>query len=608
MKITHHVLRVLIVYIFIALIGSLLVGIFFGGTDDFVGGNSFLYKITSGLLIFANILPAVLISGILVGYSWAFGRYSNENPGRFSSLLLSYIKSVFIVGLICTLLCLSSTEILKTYILRKQADIRQREEDYTEYVSLAKKYNSEENYSAAKFYAEYALKLKKGDEKLQVLYDQINVNDSLEKVTPIITKQAEEPKKIVIKPEYDDIPGLMQRAEQALTNKHYFDAHFYATLVVDSTEDKDVNKIKARGLAAEAWNKLEQTDYNIEDVPQRVFAEKKRGYKALMQGENAKAYYIYRRLYETYPTDVDIEKYFEIAKEKIEEQFFYIDETVDLQPFEQYHNVYFAHNRVDGGKDVVYIKGITVMDKAGDMLLYLRGFNVFSYDETEKLQRSFTVPYAKVSAVPATDFGKTFIDKFNITEKDCLPYVMLESIDRDNEGVKIEPKYTYSEEDLLAGIDKNIQEQSFMVFAMPYNDFILVCKASLGAEKMPLGSLFLFLDKAKDFGYAFEIYAQHFIQRTCFPLVLMILMLFAAILGWNYRIQFEAVFKFKWLFSVPIFTIVAYLILNFIQYLQSLLNYALLGVMGFAAFPVILAVYAVLLIVVSVMFVALRGE
>ena len=45
--------------------------------------------------------------------------------------------------------------------------------------------------------------------------------------------------------------------------------------------------------------------------------------------------------------------------------------------------MYFTLPRLDGGKDIISIKGITYTDSTGGRIQYLRGFSVVSYDKYE---------------------------------------------------------------------------------------------------------------------------------------------------------------------------------------------------------------------------------
>ena len=91
-----------------------------------------------------------------------------------------------------------------------------------------------------------------------------------------------------------------------------------------------------------------------------------------------------------------------------------------------------------------------------------------------------------------------------------------------------------------------------------------------------------------------------------FPLLMLMLFIAFATLGWNYRVDDDTSFKFRWLFLVPIAGAITYLILKIIEYFYDLLNYVIVGAFGGAALWVALGLNVVLLMIVSLYFVARR--
>ena len=59
------------------------------------------------------------------------------------------------------------------------------------------------------------------------------------------------------------IPELMQTAIDSYSNKDYFNAHYYASLVLEISKTTDGNLTFAKQLASDAWNKL--TEINVDN-------------------------------------------------------------------------------------------------------------------------------------------------------------------------------------------------------------------------------------------------------------------------------------------------------------------------------------------------------
>ena len=97
------------------------------------------------------------------------------------------------------------------------------------------------------------------------------------------------------------------------------------------------------------------------------------------------AYYKFLALYDAYPTDVDAKLFLDASKEKLKNHYFYRDETFELQPFETYRGVHFKYYLPNGSYNVVFIRGITFLQEAGKLVLYLRGLSIFTYSDDDIL-------------------------------------------------------------------------------------------------------------------------------------------------------------------------------------------------------------------------------
>jgi membrane-bound metal-dependent hydrolase YbcI (DUF457 family) len=597
MKIARNVLLVLLIYAFIAFCFALAYDAFFFKPFTF----------TDALLVFIKILPSIFIGGMLTAFSWAFGKFTKTNPGRFSVLLTDYLKNVFIVSVLCMAVCVIASELCAPWIHQKQVQKIRDEKKYAFYVEMARLYHQEKNYEQAVLYSKYALRINRQGPEAAELEDMISVNNVLKR-----EKKSHIPKPAPLNAEilelggreYNTIPELMEEAEKAFAGKRWFDAHYNASMVVSITDPADANHARAKQISAIAWNELGKTDYKYNQEQADVYALKRQGYSDLVRGENIKAYYLYRKLLQKYPADADINRYYNIAENRVSKQFFYIDETHEIEGREQYRDVYFTQKNDFGGKDVVSIKGVSLVDDSGSMYMYLRELKIFTYSQDDIFLRSLSVPYAKVSAYSSSDFGQ---DYFNLADEkipDLVPVAMLESVDREHEGIMIEPVYEYTE----AGNEAKMEKRSYFVFNMGYSDFLVLCHVSREADRMELGSLLRFAKNATQYGFSSEVFTQALIQRICYPIILLLMMISCAVLGWKYRITSSQMFKFKWLFVVPVFSALIYIFLEFMFYFEGLLSYLLISLIGFAALPVMCTILLLTFAVVTIRFVALRGE
>lgn len=594
MKLSKTVLLVLLIETFVVFFLCIVLGFLSFEEPDWVLTNPFLYKIQSGLLLFFKFLPAVFIAGILIGFSWAFGKQKNNPTYRFSDVFVIYLKNVLITSLICTALCFFASEVGTPLISYSRSRMEENSKDIEEYISLAKKNLATRNYGSALFYANYVLDLLPNSQEAIDLLRNIEESQFLQKKNNISETEDILPTLITEKTSSMSITELMQKAQECFSQKDYFNAHYYASLVLEISKSNYANRDYAKRLASESWNNLLHIDAFEDDLSKQVFQRKKDGYIALTSGDYSKAYYIFQDLLEKYPLDYDIKIFYEASKELLSTRYFFIDETLDKQQFERFRNVFFTVPRVDGGRDIISIKGITSLDSAGGKIQYLRGFSVVSYDKNNEWIKSFSVPYAKMCSMPLENMGQELIDYIGeFSNTGFVPYVYLKSVDRKYEDIFIIPR-TESKE----GIETVISTS--YVMPIPFEDFAMICDVSHGPETMSLASLYRFSKVASNYGYSSEIYSQTLINRFTYPLVLLICFLIASIIAWDSRILSNESFKFSWLLLFPIIIFLAYTFIQCFRFVMSLVFYAILV---FVAFVGNGAVFISLFILLFVLFI-----
>ncbi len=603
MKLTRHVVSVIFLYLIFAFICLCVYGFITIQMPEGIFGSSTVYKFYGVLQLFFTLFPAILISSFLIGYSWAFGKNCRQKVERFSSVYIDFVKSIFLVGLLCILLCVAVKEFLSPMVKNKQDAMQEVTEEFNEYIELARYYTSQKEYNYAKFYIDNALGLRPKSEEALSLSDEIEIYySSIKKETVNSDDYTDKGRQSSLSENGYTVSALVSEAHKAFLNKEYFNAHYYATLALQAASPDDGNIDRAKKIASDAWNLLAENPSDLDEQSVHVYETKKEGYFALINEDYEKAYYIFTGLIEEYPRDLDIQRYHAVSYDKMNSKYFFIDETENLQLFEQYKDIYFSNIRMDGGKDVVYCKGCTVIKKTGGMVQYLRDFSLFSFTKEGFLLYSFSVPYAKMTALPLEYTDSSFSDYMkSIGEDEIVPYILLESADRTIEDRFIRPVFSNTE-------NASDQRLNHYVLSLPYDDFTKICEASSGAKTMPLLSLFSYAKKASLYGYSSEVFFQALMSRLTYPLILLIVFIFTAALSWNYRLDGNLIFKFKWLFTIPFFTFIAYIILDTVLYLLNLLYYVLFALIGTLSLPAAAAVLLVCVFLSTVYFTALRAE
>lgn len=602
MKLTKTVFIVLLLETLIVFGLCVGAGFIFSEEPDWALINPMLYKFQTGLLYFFNLLPAIFITGILVGYSWGFGKKKVNPTHRFSEIFVVYLKNVLITSLICTSLCFIAAEVGIPLISYSRTNMEENTKNTAEYIGLAKKNLAIGDYGTALFYANYVLDISPDSAEAIELVRFIEENQFLQRQDKLVQEKSEVTSIITSKTASMTIPELMQSAIDCYASKDYFNAHYYASLVLEISKSRDGNLASAKQLVSDAWNKLTEIDAFENDLSGQVFYRKKEGYTALTSGDYSKAYYIFYDLLEKYPLDYDIKNFYEISKELLSTRYFFIDETLDKQQFEKFRNVFFTLPRLDGGKDIISIKGITSIETTGGMIQYLRGFSIVSYDKNERWLMSLSVPYAKMCSYPLENMSQELIDYISeISNTRFVPYIFLKSVDRKSESIFLEPRFEKSE-------DYKPEFTTSYVMPLPFEDFSMLCDVSHGPDTMSLISLYRFARIASDYGYSTEIYFQSLINRLSYPLLLLICFIFSSILAWNSRIFVDDSFKFTWLLLFPIIIALSYTLVRAIRFVLSLLFYAILAYVGNAALFISLFILVLLLFLCLLRFVSLKSD
>ncbi len=604
MKLSKTVFLVLLIETLVAFCLCLGVGFLFFEEPDWNLSNFTLYKFQSGLLIFIKLLPAIFITGILIGYSWGFGKQKNNPTHRFSDIFAIYLKKVLTTSLICTSLCFIATEVGIPLISYSRTNMEENSKNVEEYISLAKKNLAIGDYGTALFYANYVINIYPESQEAIDLARFIEESQFLQRKENSVVEKSEIPSIKTSKTSEMTIPELMTMAQNCYSNEDFFNAHYYASLVLEISKSTDGNLALAKQLASDAWNKLSGIDAFENDLSAQVFQRKKDGYVALTAGDYSKAYYIFYDLLEKYPLDYDIKNFYEISKELLSTRYFFIDETLDKQQFEKYRNVFFTLPRLDGGKDIISIKGITSINSTGGRIQYLRGFSIVSYDKNDEWLMDFFVPYAKMCSYPLENLSDELINYISEQSKTrFVPYVFLKSVDRKYENIFIEPRFEFSE-------NFNSDISTTYIMPIPFEDFAMLCDVSHGPETMSLVSLYKFSKVASDYGYSSEIYSQALINRFSFPLILLICFILASIIAWNSRILIDVSFKFSWLLLFPIIITLAYVFVQCFRFLLSLIFYAVLSLtfINHGAVFLSLFILLVLLFLCFLRFVSLKSD
>ena len=572
------------------------------------------YKFLSGIQAFTKILPGMIFSGFTLAFSIQFGRNSEGSFSRFSQAMFKRFKSIMIISLICTFFLSISSEALTLIVSRKKTALSNQPKLIREYITVGNNLLFQGKPEAAVAYASEALTLDRTNREAASLKNQAELKMNLQETKSVrilhetnIDELFQDSSSNIDTENLSQVYALYLKAKSCWANEEYFSSHYYAECALKISSEKDPNVQELKELSAASWNKLSELHELARSEDQKLFLEKFDGYKALMEEDYLNAYYILKTIQIEHPemkNDSDLNFYEAIAEQKVNERTFFTDETWNLKSFETANDIYFTLKYDDGWQDIIYFKGMTEVKNTGGMVQYLRDLAIQSIDPDGNVHSSMRTPYAKVLTVSLKNINPLTKENLGIAKDvNYVPYILLKSIDRINHNNIVRPEYIFSDPSDGPGPD-------YTMLPMEFSDFQMMEVATLNPETIPLGSLFRVINKASDYGYSSEVYAQVLLNRILYPLFILFIFLILAIFAWNNRLDANQYFKATWIAVFPVFAVCCHFFNLIINFLFKLVNFGFLGMGGSPTTTVIIgaAVYLVLIFFASLIFLSRKAD
>lgn len=594
-----------------SLIVCLIIGFVLNVPFEVSKNSVFLYKILTGLELFVKYLPVFIIASFILTFSVHFGQHCEGSIVRFSQAMVERFKKIMIFSLMLTFIITMSNEVFGTLINRKKQSIIESQKILNEYLKVGNNLFNNGFYERAKRYGNVALTLQPNSKEAVDLIDraeveiQRNENSNLRFKIYESVEDAEKVDKVVINPEQiNEVYSYYLKAKDAYDKKEWFNAHFFAETGISLATPKDPNLEDLKKISNSAWNNLSEYHNLEKNEEQQIFDKKYEGYLALVQKDDLKAYYLFKQLYMSsrqMQSDPDVKFYLEIAENRVNEKSFFIDETFELESFENANDIYFACNYKDGTKDLVYFKGMTCVEETGNSVQYLRDLTIITIDNEGNFYRKMNVPYAKVLPVSVKNIPPSVKQLMGIEDDvESIPYLMLKSIERERENSEVFPVYTYSD-----GSVGNKPE--YLLLSMPYEHFLMLENFKNNVTSIPLPQLVKLAKISEQYGFLEEMFTQSCLDRLFYPIWILILFLLISTFAWNNRVGSGQYFKLTWVFAFPEFLVISYVFYKLSMFIFKLINFTLLGVFGFLnACISALIFYLVMMVLAGVKFLACK--
>ena len=602
------------IFLALGLVVCLVIGFVKPVPSDLISSSRFGFKFLSGLEFFIRYLPAFMFTGFVVSCSVHFGKNPEGSSYRFSKAMFERYRTVIISAIIISFILTLNIEVFTLLIARKKSRIENRPKMIAEYIQVGNNLFENGYYERAIRYADAALKLNQNDEVALALKDNAEVeltkynNSNLRFKLYESVEEARNVDEVKIDAEkISEVYSYYQKSKTAYESEQWFNAHYYAELGLALAEPKDPNFANLKELSTKAWNNLSNYHNMAKSDDQKIFDRKYEGYLALVEKDDLRAYYIFKELIsmsKELSTDPDISFYFEIAENRINEKYFFIDETLELQSLESANNVYFSYDYSDGSTDIVFFKGLTTVAGTGNSIQYLRDLTVKTVGKNGYVTRTMTVPYAKVLPVSIEGLNSITKNLLGIDEKvNFIPYILLNSVGRDNPELTVKPEYSFP------SYVQEKEEPDYLLLPFAYEDFIMLENTAFNPYETSFPNLYKLVKKAELYGFSQDVYGQIFLNRITYPLWIIFIIILLAAFAWNNRTETGHFFKLSWAFSLPIFFVVAYEFNRLSLFTLKLINYAVLARFNFfTSIIVCYVILIVLLIFASVVFLARRSK
>lgn len=601
------ILGILSVFLGLGFVICFAAGLIFEVPSEVSVHSAFLYKFLNGLSYFIQFLPMMLITGFAVSCSVTFGHNSEGSMDRFSKAMVTRYKNVMIATLISVSILTFANEAAGILIRKKKTELVNQPKIINEYISAGNKLFEDKDYERAVLYADAVLKLEPKSEEATKLKEKSIVEINILQTNNLHYLPSTDDFSLMGKVEDNiDEEKLLTvyqyylKAQEFYKNGEWLNAHYYAEMGVKLASKTDPNLDDLKILSAMAWNNITQEQDLSKTHVQELFAQKYSGYKALMDGDDLKAYYIFKDLKTNSPElsrDSDVAFYYAEAEKRVNSKYFFIDETYELQSFENANDVCYSYKYNDGTRDIVYYRGVTSVKSTGNTIQYLRGFTIESLDAEGNIEKTLSVPYAKLLPV-SVDAMNAVQKRYLRIDEDAkqVPYLMLKSVGRSEDSPMIVPEYTFAD-------GRKETPPDYIILPISFKKFQMLQTTSQNPNEISLPAIFNFIKLAPEYGYSEEVFGQILLNRILYPFWLMILFVLVAAFAWNNRIGANQYFKFSWVLSFPLLIFTAGAFYQLMMFLFKLFNYVLLGYFDATlAMAVGAGLYLCMLVIASVYF------
>jgi len=527
---------------FIIGLGCCFIYVFFFKKIDVLPQLLLSRKLAETGILFIRIMPSLLVAAVLIGYAIIFGTCGQNTVPRFSSILLRYLKQAFIIILFSITIYIILIEMVSPMLFSVRRSSEIKTDDYYDYM---KEVDTALNTGdAAKAYekAKAALGIWNNNpdalqllDKAKVLYETQTLDRHNDMHTTETVYDTADPENLTAE-------GALILSKRFMSKYDFYTAHYYAMRAYQLSAENAPYREEALRLAAQAWNHIEKgiADLTAEfDI--RLYQAKKAGYEMIQQGNYIKAYYQFisaqQMVEQNNPLkrDPDIDRFVEIARQKLLEEVFFIDETNAQTLFEAARNIHFTVPASPLGTRAaaqIAIEGLSYITNNNIKEIYGRNCELTQYTADGTIRYRVRIPFIKL--IP-------------MVSHEGIPMLrmLFQAVDKQRNKIVLKPF-------VLEGT-MPLDQQVSMVLPFSYSDFELIIAANRGVKTMTLPQLYAFRQQGPQYGFPAQIYHRELLARMSDVFLILIISIYMLVLAWRFRIPPHRQFRHTWAMAFPLF-------------------------------------------------------
>lgn len=193
-------------------------------------------------------------------------------------------------------------------------------------------------------------------------------------------------------------PGeFMRKAKDSEDEEDYITAYYYAKLAVAGSRPGTRDHIELQEHATRIWDKLSSLTDNREDLESRWrFEVKTVAFNDLSSQDVTaipRAYYTFRMLLDSDPTDAEARRYLEETRKKLRKIAFFTDEVAEIGIMPGVTDVFFVNSAADDPYTELVSFGKIIATGNGT---YVQDIEVIRFEKGGGLECHFTASYGKI--------------------------------------------------------------------------------------------------------------------------------------------------------------------------------------------------------------------